>query len=490
MVFTSLIYPVFLIVTALLYYVIPGRFRWVLLLIASIAYYLSFIPFYLLIITLAVIINYYMALLMAVSAGSARNHIFIITILINLLVLCVFKYSGIIFPGLHLTLHPVDLFFRTDPVNTLIMPFGLSYLIFTVLSYQIELKRGNILPEKHPGYFSLYLLFFPRIGQGPIERPASLLRQLHQVHNFDPALAEEGLRTILLGYFKKIVVADRLAIYVDAVYGNSSHHNGTSLMLATIFFAFQIYADFSGYTDIAIGSAKLFGIRLSENFRQPYMATSIKDFWDRWHISFSHWLRDYIFAPLAFRLTSFLSKIRFSESTAEKLIYSVSIITTFVICGIWHGVGWNYVAWGLMFGVLLTFSLLARNFNKALRKRLHIGKNSSFRKALGISQTFLILLFVWIIFRAGSLSSAFDIAGKILTDHGQLFYERSSDLIFSILGICSIIVIDVKNEFFSKKAFLPFSRFMPVRIAAVAFVVIVILLSGVFDGSQFIYFQF
>jgi len=258
----------------------------------------------------------------------------------------------------------------------MVLPLGLSYLIFTVLGYQIEVKRQNIQPEKHLGYFSLYLLFFPRMAQGPIERPQHLIPQLRQNRQFNYNDLTEGLKLILWGYFKKLVVADRLAIYVNAVYNNNEQHNGTSLILATVFFAFQIYADFSGYTDIALGSARLFGINLTNNFKRPYLATSIKDFWDRWHITFSTWLRDYLFLPMAYSLTRRMKEPGYFLIATDKWVYMIAIMITFAVCGIWHGVGWTYLVWGVLFGVYLAYANMTKDFNKALRKKLHIKKKS------------------------------------------------------------------------------------------------------------------
>jgi D-alanyl-lipoteichoic acid acyltransferase DltB (MBOAT superfamily) len=372
----------------------------------------------------------------------------------------------------------------------MILPLGLSYITFTVLSYQIEVKRKTIQPEKHLGYFSLYLFFFPKIAQGPIERPQQLIPQLHQSHDFNYDMVVNGLKLMLWGYFKKLVVADRLAIYVNAVYNNSEHHNGTTLIVATIFFAFQIYADFSGYTDIALGSAKLFGFNLTNNFKRPYLATSIQDFWNRWHISFSTWLRDYIFLPLAYSLTNKMKKQKYLYVSADKWIYLIAIMVTFAICGIWHGVGWTYLFWGILFGVYLTYSNWTKDFHKNIRKRFHIRKTSNFYILYKISITFILVLFAWIFFRADSLNGAFYIIKKIFTSSGSVFYEIPSNLIFAVIGIISLIIIDLKREYYNDRLSVLYNKNPFVRIAGILFIVIVILLIGVLNGGQFIYFQF
>jgi D-alanyl-lipoteichoic acid acyltransferase DltB (MBOAT superfamily) len=372
----------------------------------------------------------------------------------------------------------------------MILPLGLSYLIFTVLSYQIEIRRKNISPETHMGYFSLYLLFFPKIAQGPIERPQNLIPMLRREAGFNYFDVTEGMKQMLWGYFKKLVVADRLAMYVNAIYSNVDHHNGTTLLLATVLFAFQIYADFSGYTDIALGSARLFGFKLTNNFRQPYLATSVKDFWDRWHISFSQWLRDYIFTPLAYALTTKLTKEKYFFISKEKWIYTIAIMITFAICGIWHGVGWTYLVWGLLFGFFLTYSNWMRDYHKKVRKRFHIRKGSVLFSVYKISVTFTLILAGWIVFRAESLTDAFSIMSKIFTLPGQIFYEKPSDLLFAFFGVLSLIAIDFKREYFNSRWSVLYNKYPVVRLTGIVLIVITLLLSGVFDGGQFIYFQF
>lgn len=490
MIFNSIVYLIFLIVVFITYYIFPGKTKWIWLLIASVGYYLSFIPIFFVLLTVIVITNYFLAKWLGKIPEDRNDRIFILIVLLNILILAFFKYFNILFPDNRLHLYNVDLFYRVDPINKMILPLGLSYIIFTVLSYQIEVKRKTIQPEKHLGYFSLYLLFFPRIAQGPIERPQQLIPQLHESHSFDYTMVVEGLKLMLWGYFKKLVVADRLSIYVNAVYNNSENHNGTTLVVATIFFAFQIYADFSGYTDIALGSAKLFGFHLTNNFKRPYLATSIQDFWNRWHITFSTWLRDYIFLPLAYFLTNKLKKQKYLYVTTDKWIYLIAIMTTFSICGIWHGVGWTYLTWGILFGIFLTFANWTKNFHKKIRKALHIKKTSGFYIAFQILLTFSLVSLAWIFFRADSINEAIQIITKIFTSSGSVFYEKPSNLIFAVLGISMLVVIDFKREFFDEKLSILHNKYPLVRVAGIILIIITILLIGVLDGGQFIYFQF
>jgi D-alanyl-lipoteichoic acid acyltransferase DltB (MBOAT superfamily) len=490
MVFNSIIYILFLSIVVLAFYIFPSRIRWIWLLIASVGYYLSFIPIFILLLGGLTVINYFLAKWLAKIPEEKNRVLFIVAIIVNLLVLSFFKYFNILFPGNQIHLYSVSLFVGNEPINKMILPLGLSYFTFTLLSYLIEIKRKNILPERHFGYFSLYLFFFPKIAQGPIERPQQLIPQLHQNRAFNYTMLVEGLKLMLWGYFKKLVVADRLAIYVNAIYDNSEKHNGTTLLVATIFYAFQIYADFSGYTDIARGSAKLFGFDLMDNFKRPYFARSIKEFWNRWHITFSTWLRDYIFLPLAYYLSGRMKKTSYLFISTENWIYLIVSIITFGICGIWHGVGWNYLFWGVLFGIYLTYSNWAKGFHKNLRKLLHVKKTSPYLLFYKMLTTFMLVLLGWVFFRAPTLTEATKIIGKIFTSAGAVFYHSPYDLIYSIIGILFLIILDFKREFFNNRLSILYSRYQGVRIAGIITIIIIILLIGVFDGGQFIYFQY
>jgi alginate O-acetyltransferase complex protein AlgI len=490
MVFNSLAYLFFLSLTTIAYYLFPGRFRWLWLLIASFGYYLSFIPVFFLLLIGIVLVNYFLANLLAKISDKKKSRLLTLIIILNILILASCKYFNHIFPCNHLHLYTVDLFLQTEPVNKMILPLGLSYFAFTILSYQIELKRKNIQPEKHFGYFSLYLFFFPKIAQGPIERPQHLIHQLRQSHPFNYNIVVEGLKLMVWGYFKKLVIADRLALYVNAVYNNSEQHNGTTLLVATIFFAFQMYADFSGYTDIALGSAKLFGYDLTNNFKRPYFAASIKDFWNRWHITFSSWLRDYIFLPSAYFLTNKMKREKYLYISTEKWIYLIAILITFAICGIWHGVGWTFLIWGLLFGFYLAYSNWTKDLHKKIRKRLHMRKTSSNYVIYNILLTFFLVLFAWVFFRASSLNDAFLVVKKIFTESGRLYFGEWHQLVLCVFGIVFLIVVETNQEFLTKSSLPYASRFWYKEQLAYSFLIILILLIGVFDGGQFIYFQF
>ncbi len=264
-----------------------------------------------------------------------------ISIIANVGVLVVFKYYNFIAINLNETF---SLFYEGGhiPLLNILLPIGLSFHTFQAMSYTIEVYRGNHLPEKHFGIYALYVMFYPQLVAGPIERPQNILHQFHEVKKFSYENMRSGLILIAWGLFKKVVIADRLALFVNQVYGNPSEYTGLPLITATVFFAFQIFCDFSGYSDIAIGSAKCMGYDLMTNFERPYMATSIGGFWRRWHISLSTWFKDYVYIPLGGNRTS-------------KGRWYLNLLIVFLLSGIWHGANWTFVIWGLLHGVYLIF---------------------------------------------------------------------------------------------------------------------------------------
>lgn len=490
MIFNSFIYILFLPLVVSAYYLLPKKVSWIWLLLASICYYISFIPIFIVLIAILVLVNYLLALSLNKSEGGNKNVYLTLIIIGNITVLAFFKYFEFIFPKVTPNIFVVNLFYRIEPISEMVLPIGLSYFIFTLLSYHIEIARKTILPEKHLGYFALYLLFFPKIAQGPIERPQHLIKQFYIRTDFQLSIASEGLNRILWGFFKKLVVADRLAIYVNAIYNNQDHHSGISLAVATIFYSFQIYADFSGYTDIALGSAKLFGINLTDNFKRPYLSTSIQDFWSRWHISFSFWIRDYIFLPLAYFGSSKLSRVNHQALPTEKLVYAFAILITFSICGIWHGVGWTFLCWGLLFGIYLSIANWTKKLSQNVTRRIRVKKKSVAYKVYSIILTFSLVTFAWIFFRADSLNDAISIIRRIFTADGPLFFGNPSTFIFGFLGILIVIAADLKHEYFQDRLLILHNSHRFIRIAAIVVLTLLILLIGVFDGGQFMYFQY
>ena len=485
MLFNSLPYLFFLPVVAMILYIIPGRYQWLWLLACSTLFYYALLPVFLILFFVLILLNNYLGI--AIERSEARrNSIFIFSVCINIIVLAFFKYFGFL-ESLFADIKGIS---GKDQLLKIILPVGLSFFIFTILSYLIEIKRGTINAERHLGKFASSLLFFPKIMQGPIEKPGNIFPQFREEKSFNYNMVVNGLKLMLWGYFKKLVVADRLALYVNAVYGNYEHHSGMTLLVATIFYSFQVYADFSGYTDIALGSAKVLGFNLTNNFNRPYFATSIKEFWNRWHISFSLWLRDYLFLPLAVFFTGHINKTQYLVLAIEKWIFLFASMITFAVCGIWHGEGLNFLIWGLLFGVYLTIANWTLGFNKKLRKRFGILKKSAFYTIYGVLVTYILVTFAWIFFRANNVRDAFTIIKKISAFNGSIFIENPSIMIYSFISIFLLLFVELKREYYKGDFSFFNNKTWIVRNLSYALLIIIILLIGVFDGGQFIYFQF
>ncbi|MCG6533993.1 MAG: hypothetical protein L7F78_04745, partial [Syntrophales bacterium LBB04] len=390
--FQSIEYLVFLIVLTLIYYSVNGEYKWIVLLAGSIFFIFSHLQLSFLFVLVMILIDYYLA---KVLISSRRKPIIF--------------YSGISLNILFLLFYRISFSFGQNNMNSfLIMPIGLSFVIFTMLSYLIDVKRGNLNPESNIAKLSLYFLYFPKLVQGPIERGNKFLSQITTDKKFDYNLFSNGLKYIIIGFIKKLVIADRIAIFTGNVFDNVYHFHGIELIIATLLFSFQIYTDFSGYTDIAIGSAQLFGYKLSDNFNKPYSSKNISEFWKKWHITLSNWLRDYIFLPISYSLTRKIKMKRIlfftTDVAKDYFVYILSTIITFVVCGIWHGIGINFLIWGLNFALFLSFSRITKKIRSKLisykTRKLLIVKISS------MIFTFLLVSFNWIFFRTNNFGEA------------------------------------------------------------------------------------
>ena len=403
--FASLPFMAFTICTLVLFNITPARFRWLILLLASYLFYASFGVPYLLFSLVAVTAISYVSGLLVHRSPEAKARLFWMRagVLGNLSLLFWLKYLPFAADNLNVALEAFSLPF-TFPALQVLMTLGVSYYVFQGISYIIDIYLEVIDPERHPGYFALSLGFFPKLLQGPIERNGNLLPQLLELSRSSAASLRCGVNLFLWGVFKKVVIADRLATFVDPVYGNVHGFHGLSLVIVTYLFALQLYFDFSGYTDMALGLGRLFNIRLTQNFNAPYLATSIADFWRRWHISFSSWILDYIFKPLQFSLRDWA---RFGVPAA--------LMITFLVSGIWHGASWCFVAWGGIHGFYLATGVLFKKSRVKLAKRLGIEK-SAILKLWQRFVTFHLVCFSWIFFRAASIDDAIYVATKSVLD--------------------------------------------------------------------------
>jgi len=502
MLFTSLNFLVFFCLTILVFYSIPQRGRWILLLVASLIFYLFSVPAYTIVLVGSILLNYLFGLWIDhFENNKRRKQVMIFGIMINLLLIAFLRYAKPLFTILSGIHNPR---FDDQLVSKIIVPLGLSFYIFTSISYLIEVKRRRIIVEKHLGYFACYLSFFPKLIQGPIERPYDFIPQLREEHNFSYDVFISGMRLMLWGFFKKLVIADQLSVVVNAVYDDKVNWHGPLLVVATILYAFQIYMDFSGYIDIARGGARMLGFRLSRNFNNPYLSGSIKEFWTRWHITLSQWLRDYIFLPLAYDLSGRMKKEKYAGISTEKYLYSIAITVTFLLCGLWHRVGWNFIVWGGLFAFYLVIGFLIEKPKKRFLRRTGLLSHSQFYHWIEISITFLLVCFAWIFFRASSLENAIRIISQLFSgwDHKSLLMTSRSlrDIVqhrgvtFLEGGIILILIPCIeffeysfrKMDFGKKFVNLP----KVVRWGTYYLLVLLICYYGRIETNTFIYFQF
>jgi len=394
--FNTLSYFLFLPVVFLLHYFTPDRFRWLVLLVASFLFYAALkAPHLIAVLILVTTITYFTGIWIDRNENTrTKRYLLWGGISVNVLTLVILKYLPFITQNLNILLNLISLG-TAHPVSKIIIAIGASYFIFQAISYLIDVYLEVEKAECHFGHFALYLSFFPKLLQGPIERGGELLPQFKMPYVFNYANLRSGALLFMLGLFKKLVIADRLAIFVDAVYKDVHVYSGLSLLLATYAFAFQIYMDFSGYTDMALGSARLFNINLTQNFNSPYLATSIADFWRRWHITFSRWILDYIFRPLQMQWRNWKS-----------LGTATALLVTFIISGIWHGASWGFVIWGGLHGLYMACSIFYKPYQKKLHNALGVEK-SKILKVWQVFITFNLVSFAWIFFRANTISDAY-----------------------------------------------------------------------------------
>ncbi|NJC24917.1 MBOAT family O-acyltransferase [Neolewinella antarctica] len=440
--------------------------RWVFLLLTSYFFYMNWEPIYALLIGSSTVITYACAYFMdSLRVDRKRKTLLILCIVLNFGILFLFKYYNFITDSAFDLLTYLGL--RVDfPKFSLLLPVGISFYTFQAVGYAVDVYKKRLPHEKHFGKYALFVSFFPQLVAGPIERATSLLPQFHKVIRFDYGRAIDGTKLIIWGYFMKVVVADRLSIYVDSVYNNPEMHSSISLVVATIFFAFQIYCDFGGYSSIAIGCAKILGFDLMTNFRRPYFAQTCGEFWHRWHISLSTWFKDYVYIPMGG------SRV----STSRRYL---NLMVAFLVSGLWHGANWTFVIWGGLNGL---FQVLLIVF------KLNAPKSAAkWATGLRILTTFVLINFTWIFFRANSLTDATVIIKRIATQSGSFFIGDNAGFIYSLLGISILLAKDLYDEL---NLNLPIAEHTYSKYLWYTSLTLMILLFGVFDGSEFIYFQF
>ena len=476
MLFNSFHFLFFFILVTTSYFLLPHRFRYLLLLAASCYFYMAFVPIYILILGFTIVVDYFAGILIERATGPKRRSWLIMSLVANIGVLCVFKYYNFINDNISWLLKGFALD-NPIPYLKILLPIGLSFHTFQAMSYTIEVYRGHQKAERHFGIYALYVMFYPQLVAGPIERPQNLLQQFRVEHTFDADRIYSGLKLMLWGFFKKIVVADRLALYVNTAFNNVNHQDGWTMVLATIFFSFQIYCDFSAYSDIAIGSARVMGFDLMKNFNRPNLSRTTAEYWKRWHISLSTWFKDYLFFPMG-------------GSKVGKLRRYYNLMVVFFISGFWHGASWTYVIWGCINGFYLVFALITQKWRDRFNQFIGITRFKTLFMGWSILTTFLLVTFSRVFFRSNTIQDAFTAIKKMLTFSGSIFGQGTSVLVYSFTALSILIAQEIKAEFFpSKFSFSEHPKFW-VRNLYFALLILLILVLGVYDGGQFIYFQF
>lgn len=474
MLFNSVQFAMFFIAVTSSYFLLAHRFRWVLLLAASCLFYMSFIPVYILILFATIVIDYFAGLWIEGTNDPAKKKLLLSVSIISVCaILFVFKYFNFFNQNVAAIANLMGWRHSIESLR-IVLPIGLSFHTFQSLSYVIEVYRGRQKAERHFGIYALYVMYFPQLVAGPIERPQNLLHQFHEEKRFDWSRLGEGLLLALWGLFKKTVVADSLALYVDAVYGASNHHSGTTLLVATYFFALQIYCDFSGYSDMAIGISKIYGVDLMKNFNTPYFSKSIGEFWTRWHISLSTWFRDYLYIPLGGNRVPIGHQYR-------------NIMIVFLVSGLWHGANWTFVVWGGLHGLYLVGERTWATARERWSRAGHVMPTGRVVDVGRMLLTFHLVLVAWVFFRAESAATALDIIQRSCTEGGPLFVDPI--MVQAVLGSLALVALEYLQgrngywEDLSKRGWLTNSAYA----TALAFAVV---LFGVDGGGQFIYFQF
>lgn len=492
MLFNSLQFLVFFSIVTAAYFALPHHARWMLLVAASCYFYMVLVPEYILILFFLIIIDYSAGLLIESTEGRSRKIILIISLVSNIGLLGIFKYFNFFNDNIHGIFNIFGLHYDIGDLS-LVLPIGLSFHTFQSMSYTIEVYRKRYKAEHHLGIYALYVLFYPQMVAGPIERPQNLLHQLREKQTFDYQRVADGLKQMVWGIFKKVVIADRVAIFVNEVYKDPQNHEGWPLILATYFFSFQIYCDFSGYSDIAIGAAKVMGIRIMDNFRLPYHAKSIREFWRRWHISLSGWLRDYLFLPLAYASMRKFDSIKLFQPRVNVWGYGFGIFITMFIGGLWHGANYTFIVWGVLHGFYQVFSILTQGIRAGIVKNTGLNRHPSLHKAMKVFITFQLVTFSWIFFRAESLGDAWYIITNMFsigqTDATLNFGFGKFDM---FVALCAIVAMEAIHILQSRQSIIQRLRTRPAwwRGALYAGAVVIILLFGEFNSLDFIYFQF
>ena len=477
MLFGSFEFYIFFVTIFTCWLICPYRFRWVILLTASYIFYFSWKPWYCLVLFFCTLATWLIGKKLTTAKEDSAKKIFLmLAIAVNLIPLLFFKYFNFLSDSIT-TFLSLEQNNPIIPHLDILLPIGISFYSFQAISYCVDVYHKKIKPEYHLGHFALYLAFFPKLISGPIERGATLIPQLRQKYSFSSALFYSGIQLFFWGLFKKVVIADRLGMYVDMVFNQPHDYSGKTVILAAWLFALQIYCDFSAYTDMAIGCGRIFGIKLSKNFNFPYFSKSITEFWQRWHITLTSWFRDYVYIPLG-------------GNRVKNGHFAINILAVFILSGLWHGAAWTFILWGALHGV---FYLLEK-ISAPLREKLNTlpGSTGKIAAVLQIFVTFNLLSLAWIFFRAASIEDAFTILNNMFINFSLPVRMMSSQFSTMLTGIFALVFIALELLlYWNSKNNYRISNSIPSYIKLPAYVVGLLLISlfGV-NSNEFIYFHF
>lgn len=488
MLFNSIEFLLFFPIVTILFFLLPHKFRWFHLLVASCIFYMYFIPVYILILFATIIIDYFAGILIENAQGQRRKWFLIMSLVANIGVLAVFKYYNFFADNI------IDLFHLGGmnvniPMLTIALPIGLSFHTFQAMSYTIEVYRGNEKAERHFGIYALYVMFYPQLVAGPIERPQNMLYQFHLKHKLDYDNVARGMRMILWGLVKKVVIADRLSIYTGKVFNHPYDQSATGLGIAAVFFSFQIFCDFSGYSDIAIGTARVMGFKLMTNFNKPYHSRSISEFWKRWHISLSTWFKDYLYITLGGNRVS-LPRVYFN------------LFFVFLVSGFWHGANWTFIIWGALHGFYLVFALATKNVRGSITDKLGISRFNWLNNTIDVLITFVFVAIAWIFFRANNVHDAFFIVNKlaqlpaemlqVAQTHRIAFLNLQGINAWILPGFAAILFLEAAHIIQVKMKLEHTFHLQPTLLRWAVYYggLFLLIFYGVYEKNQFIYYQF
>lgn len=485
MIFNSIAFLIFFAGVFSVYFFIPQKFKWLFLLMASYFFYGYWKIEYLVLLILPTLLIYFISLKISrTEAKHQRKQWLVLGLISGLAFLVVFKYSDFI----GASMFSLAGFFIPDieynPLK-LLWPIGISFYTFKLVSYLIDVYNENAKAEKHLGYFALYVSFFPQLLMGPIDRAVKFIPELKKKVNFDIDRIVSGFRLVVWGIFKKMVIADRLAVFVNEVF-RDPENQGINLIFGAYFYGFQIYCDFSGYSDIAIGISRILGFKAMKNFDFPYFSKSMVQFWNNWHISLSTWLRDYLFLPIAYAVMRPIKTATLYRVKAETWGYVIGMFITMFLGGLWHGPAWTFVIWGALHGVYLGMSYTTKKLRKKAVKKIKLNKLPGLRYFIGVFITFNLVSFAWIFFRAESFEKAVNYIKSIrLTSTGK----GTGYLFFNVILVVVFILLEI---LYKNREKLVFVQRIPalVKVAGFALFICLIIIFSVDTSNEFIYLQF